>query len=111
MPGQLDVITEYYRWITTAEHEDWKQTKMLRPAPGHTEGKYMTISVALAARWGQYFQEKGWESGTGHVLKIVFSSESARSIYFLGPMIDGIGPAYFAPIELLKCAKVSEVDL
>jgi hypothetical protein len=96
--------------MTSDEHKDWKQTGVLRPAPGHIEGKHMTISAKLAAEWGRLFQQLGWESGSGRIVKIVFSPKHVGFIVRLGPKIDNIGPAYFAPADILRHAKITEVD-
>jgi hypothetical protein len=110
MPELPSLPIEYYRWMAAAEHENWKQTGILKLTAGHTQGKYMTISAELAAAWGQLFRQKGWESEAGRIVKIVFSPEHARFVYYIGPKIDNIGPAYFAPAEILEYAEVTEVD-
>ena len=94
------------------EYEDWANHRKLRPAEGHTLGKYLTVSAELARQWGRCFCQLGWDAGPGHVMRIEFPREVVTLLQRLpGDRIDNIGPVYFAPLAALDFADVTEVNL
>jgi hypothetical protein len=98
------------RWSSSeAEYQDWRNTGGLHLAPGQTEGKHLTTAADFAARWGESFRALGWEAGPGHIVKVVFPADKAGAVELIGARIDGIGPAYLAPRDVLPYARVTEV--
>ena len=91
----------FFRGVSAAEARDVATTGQLRAgatAAGNA-GKYLTNTAEAAAKWGA-------QNGPGNqVLKITVSADATRSFTPLG-RIDGIGQAWWAPIESVQGAKV-----
>lgn len=100
----------FFRGLGLAEFEAWKQANMLTPEFGGMEfGKHITVLPKLARRWRELLPEADKPGGVIHILQIALPLEVAQALYFLGPNVDGIGPAYFATYEQLKTAIIEEV--
>lgn len=96
----------FYRGVSAGEAADVvSQGGKLRAgatASGNT-GKYLTNTMEAAAKWGA-------QNGAGSkVLSVTVPADATRAFTSLG-RIDGIGQAWWAPIESLKDAKVAILD-
>jgi uncharacterized protein RhaS with RHS repeats len=94
----------FFRGVSAAEAADVAATGTLRAgaaAAGNT-GKYLTNSIGAAEAWGAM-------NGPGsQVLKITVAADATRAFTSLG-RIDGIGQAWWAPIESLSGANIEVV--
>lgn len=94
----------FFRGVSAVEAADVAAVGALRAgaaAAGNT-GKYLTNSAAAAARWGA-------QNGAGsQVLQIRVSADAARTFTRLG-RIDGIGQAWWAPVEALQGARIKNL--
>lgn len=88
-----------FRGVDTAEHSDWLVHGVLRPCPGGMEfGKHLAVHVDHALAWRRILPTDQ-----------AFPIDVAKSLDFLGPRLDGIGPAYFATYRQLEVAIITEV--
>jgi hypothetical protein len=97
----------FYRGVDTAEYEDWKACGQLRPAAGAIEGKHLAVEPEHAKEWRRILPTED-DPGPIRVLRVSFRLNVANTLYFLGPRIDQIGPAYFAGLEALPLAIIEE---
>jgi hypothetical protein len=95
----------FFRGVSQAEAADVAQTGALRAgaaAAGNT-GKYLTNTAEAAAQWGA-------QNGPGsQVLQITVPADATSTFTALG-RIDGIGQAWWAPIESLKGAVIEVIE-
>jgi hypothetical protein len=100
----LAKTTTFYRGVGAAEAADFARRGALRAgaAASGNEGKYVTNSIAAAARWGA----QGGQGG--QVLRITAAADATKAFTYLG-RIDGVGQAWWAPMSALEGAKVSVV--
>lgn len=102
--GGASATQTFFRGVSEAEAADVAATGTLRNAGGATgnEGKYLTNTVEAASGWARM-------NGPGaQVLRITVPADATTTFTPLG-RIDGIGKAWFAPLEALKNAGVSVV--
>lgn len=99
----------FFRGVDTAEYSDWLLHSVLRPCPGGMEfGKHLATSAAHALAWRRILSTDRDEHPP-RVLQVSLPIDVAKSLEFLGPRLDGIGPAYFATYEQLAVAIITEV--
>ena len=99
---------QVFRAVCDKEYAQWKMTCRFEMVPGSVEGKWFGLKREHAARWGKWFSEK---TGVPHD-KIIAVKVPELLFEQFDPkyeMLDGIGPACFAPIELLAGAEFDEV--
>jgi hypothetical protein len=99
----------FYRAVSRAELEDWRECGFLRPGPNSFEDKYLTSSVDLALAWWRIFESKGWY-GTddgGAVLRIEVSTAIVEGFNYRGDKYDTVGPAWLAKTPSLSDARIS----
>jgi hypothetical protein len=99
----LGIRQTFYRGIGGAEAADFAATGALR-AGGGNEGKYLTNSIEAAAKWAG---QKGNGPGS-QILRIRVPQDAVRTFDRLG-RIDGIGEAWWAPMQSLNGARVDVV--
>jgi hypothetical protein len=102
--GAASGTTTFYRGVGAAEAADVAATGTLRAgavAAGNT-GKYLTSTIEAAEAWGAV------HGAGGQVLKITIPADATATVSALG-RIDGIGQAYWAPIEALHGAKIDVI--
>lgn len=97
-----------YRAVSEAEFEQWQATRVFETVANSLEGKWFALSHEDAVRWGEWFAGK---TGIPHVKIIAVKVPEALYDQFDdGPKrLDGIGPAKFAPIELIQGKVFDEV--
>ncbi len=93
-------MATFYRGVDAVEAADFAAQGVLRASPNGNTGKYLTNSIAAAAQWAG--------KNGGQVLQVRVPADATRTFTKLG-RIDGIGEAWFAPMEALKGAKVDVV--
>lgn len=97
-----------YRWVSSAELEDFRNCGELRPNPdgsGYRNGKLVTNRAGYAIEWGEMFGEYPDE---GAVLEIVLEIHEGDRVEPFNEMVDGIGPAYHLTLDDLEGADVHE---
>jgi len=95
--------------VDTAEYRDWLVHGILRPCPGGMEfGKHLAVHVDHALAWRRILPTDQ-DDDPPRVLQVSFPIDVAKSLDFLGPRLDGIGPAYFATYRQLEVAIITEV--
>ena len=93
-----------FRAVDVAEAADIASAGVLKTVGSSVEGKYFAESAADAAKWG----EKLYGAGKFEIVEARFSAQAAKQMY-RWERLDAIGPARFAPSELLKNAVVNFV--
>lgn len=102
---------KFYRAVSQAELEDWRESGLLRAGGNSLEGKYLTDSLEHALDWWRLFEARVWygtEDG-GAVLQVEVPSDVADEFDDMGDMHDGIGPAWYAQESSLEQATVTVV--
>ncbi|HET7505270.1 MAG TPA: hypothetical protein VFK02_29830 [Kofleriaceae bacterium] len=72
-------------------------------------GKHLATTPQDAIAWRRILPTEG-DDAPCHVLQVAIPLGTAERLCFLGPRIDGIGPAYFATFEELESAMITEVQ-
>jgi hypothetical protein len=94
----------FFRGVSQAEASDVVENGLRAGASamGNT-GKYLTNTVEAAGKWGA-------QNGPGsQILKVTVPADATKAFTSLGRM-DGIGQAWWAPMESLKDASVEVVN-
>lgn len=97
-----------FRSVCDAEHAQWEATHIFATAPNSLDGKWFALRREDAVEWGRWFFSK---SGVRHD-RIIAVSVPENLYDRFGPnyqKLDGIGPACFAPIQLLEGIVFEEV--
>jgi hypothetical protein len=99
------MATVLFRAISIEERDDLRATGRFRIVRDSCEGKHLATTIEDARKWGEAFY------GTGRfaVVRVEISERMAARFYHW-PILDGIGPAYFATIEQLSEALIEEVS-
>lgn len=99
----LNLGRTFYRGMDAVEAADFAANGILRRSPNGNMGKYLTNSAAAAEAWAGTFG-----STPGAVARVIVPADATSAIEFIGRK-DGIGMAWYAPMEALKNARVSIV--
>lgn len=98
-----------YRAVCEAEYEPWKQTGMFEIGSNTLEGKWFAMTPWDAVEWGNRFSAT---SGIAHdrIIAVKVPEELYEQFAPKYDKLDGIGPATFAPIGLLRGRRFDEVS-
>jgi len=94
----METVT-LYRAMCGAEFVQLVLSHRFLLCPASVEGKYFAETAEHAAKWGRWFQE---QTGEPHdrIVAVKLSADIVNAMVRF-PLLDGIGPAYFATISQL----------
>src|SRR5438270_1338564 len=98
-----------FRAVCDAEYVQWRQTRMFEVVPGSLDGKWFAMERGHAQQWGHWF---GSKTGVSHdrIIAVKVPVELYEQFELKLEKLDGIGPACFAPISLLRNVRFDEVQ-
>jgi hypothetical protein len=101
-------MVKLYRAVSQAEYENWEDTHTFEATAGSLEGKWFALHREHAVLWGQWFSAK---SGVKHdrIIAVEVPDELYEKFEPKLQTLDGIGPACFAPMSLLRGVVFQEV--
>ncbi len=106
VPGGRSV--RVYRAACDAEYQHWRRTRTFEIAANTVEGKWFALSREDAIQWGRWMTRKLAVAND----KIIAAQMPEELYDQFDPKLDrldGIGPAVYAPIELLRGKVFDEV--
>jgi hypothetical protein len=104
MPGSILL----YRAVCQAEYDEFQSTRQFAAISSSVQGKWFALERVHAQLWGTWFASK---SGIPHdrIIAVEMPLEMYHQFEPVYEKLDGIGPACFAPIELLRGVSFQEV--
>ncbi len=87
-----------YRAVSEAEYEAIKASGEFDTIPGAMSDKWFATTVEDACTWG----EKMDFGGSYRIIEITVPESLLDDLYYGGANLDGIGPAFCAPLELIN---------
>jgi len=105
----MDQTVPVYRAVCEAEYLQWQKTHTFEVIPGALDGKWFALRRPDAVLWGRWFASK---TAVPHdrIIAVQMPMELYERFEPKIQKLDGIGPACFAPIELLRGMKFEEVQ-
>jgi hypothetical protein len=100
------MTTDLFRAVSMEELDDIRRIGRLRSAGSSCEGKQLATTIDDAQRWGRAL----YRDARFAVVRVTVSRESLEQ-FDKWDRLDGIGSAFFATIQQLMEAQVSEVIL
>ena len=89
--------------------EDFRKSRQFQAISGALQGKWFATEREHAAEWGRWF---GSKTGMTHdrIIAVEMPIELYNQFEPIYDKLDGIGPACFAPIEVLRDVVFEEVQ-
>jgi hypothetical protein len=97
-----------YRAVCEAEYQQWKRDGTFQLGPNSLEGKWFALVRSDAVEWGRRFTAT---SGIAHdrIVAVRMPEELYETFDHEPSNLDGIGPATYAPFDLLLGRLFDEV--